>query len=90
MIFHVLSGDNVEITHVNRPEGRIFDWLYEPMSIMKEQIRRLNLEASEELYFYKYCLYSGDASRIESWQNGGVPPQDEIKRAQLEGIARRY
>ncbi|PSR88012.1 hypothetical protein CEY00_Acc31042 [Actinidia chinensis var. chinensis] len=84
-----LLRDNVEITHVNRPEGRIFDWLYEPMSIMKEQIRRLNLEASEELYFYKYCLYSGDASRIESWQNGGVPPQDEIKRAQLEGIARR-
>ncbi|GFS29962.1 hypothetical protein Acr_00g0009390 [Actinidia rufa] len=51
-----LLRDNVEITRVNRPEGRIFDWLYEPM---------------------------------KSWQNGGVPPQDEIKRAQLEGIARR-
>ncbi|PSS30780.1 hypothetical protein CEY00_Acc06065 [Actinidia chinensis var. chinensis] len=84
-----LLRDNVEITRVNRPEGKIFDWLYEPMGIMKEQIRRLNLEESEELYFYKYCLYSGDASRIELWQNGGVPPQDEIKRAQLEGIARR-
>ncbi|GMP28181.1 hypothetical protein CsSME_00003834 [Camellia sinensis var. sinensis] len=84
-----LLRDNIEITSVNRPEGRVFDWLYEPMSIMKEQIRSLNLEEREELYFYKYCLYSGDTSRIESWQNGGVPPQDEIRRAQLEGIGRR-
>ncbi|KAJ8431557.1 hypothetical protein Cgig2_025599 [Carnegiea gigantea] len=25
------DGDDVEITRVNTPEGRIFDWLYEPM-----------------------------------------------------------
>ncbi|XAR73937.1 hypothetical protein NMG60_11008074 [Bertholletia excelsa] len=84
-----LLRDNVELTHVNRPEGRVFDWLYEPMCIMKEQIRNLDLTESEELYFYKYCLYSGDMSRIESWTNGGVPPRDEIRRAQVEGIGRR-
>ncbi|XP_022158224.1 uncharacterized membrane protein At3g27390-like isoform X2 [Momordica charantia] len=84
-----LMRDDVEITHVNRPEGRIFDWLYEPMSIMKEQIRRLNLQENEQLYLYKFCLYSGDTKRIESWENGGVPSPDEIRRAQLEGISRR-
>lgn len=87
---YITSGDNIEITSVNRPEGRIFDWLYEPMSIMKEQIRRLNLQESEELYLYKLCLYSGDMTRVESWHNGGVPPPDEIRRAQLEGLSRRY
>ncbi|KAK3223162.1 hypothetical protein Dsin_010187 [Dipteronia sinensis] len=83
------SGDNVEITSVNRPEGRVFDWLYEPMCIMKEQIRSLNLNETEEQYFLKFCLYNGDTARIESWQNGGIPPEDPIKRAQLEGINRR-
>ncbi|KAJ7952895.1 Steroid nuclear receptor ligand-binding [Quillaja saponaria] len=81
--------DNLEITRVNRPEGRVFDWLYDPMCTMKEQIRSLNLGETEELYFYKYCLFSGDAQKMESWQNGGIPPEDGIKRAQLEGISRR-
>uniref|UniRef100_A0A803KW38 Uncharacterized protein n=1 Tax=Chenopodium quinoa TaxID=63459 RepID=A0A803KW38_CHEQI len=81
--------DNVEITGVNRPEGRIFDWLYEPMCVMKEQVRHMNLTEAEELYFYKHCLYAGDIEKIEAWQNGGIPPSDEIKKAQLEGISRR-
>lgn len=88
-ILHV-PGDKVEITRLNRPEGRIFDWLYEPMCIMKEQISSLKLDESEELYFYKHCLYGGDENRIKTWLNGGTPPSDEIKRAQLEGISRRY
>lgn len=84
-----LLRNNVEITSVNRPEGRLLDWLYDPMCIMKEQIRSLNLQETEELYFYKLCLYSGDTRRMKSWQNGGFPPQDDIRRAQLEGISRR-
>lgn len=85
-----MTGDNVEITRVNRPEGRILDWLYDPMCVMKEQIKSLNLDVSEELYFHKLCLYGGDTRRMDSWQNGGFPPQDNIRRAQLEGISRRY
>ncbi|GFS39976.1 hypothetical protein Acr_00g0065930 [Actinidia rufa] len=81
--------DNVELTSLNRPEGRIFDWLFGPMSIMKEQIESLNLVETEELYLYKFCLYSGEKWRIKDWQNGGFPPQDEIRRAQLEGLCRR-
>ncbi|KAL1824353.1 hypothetical protein ACET3Z_011131 [Daucus carota] len=84
-----LLRNNVEITSINRPEGRILDWLYDPMSVMKKQIKNLNLQESEELYFYKLCLYGGDKARVEYWQNGGIAPQDEIRRAQLEGISRR-
>lgn len=90
IISDVVIGDNVEITVVNRPEGRILDWLYDPMCIMKEQIKSLNLQKAEELYFRKLCLYNGDTRRMESWQNGGFPPQDNIRRAQLEGTSRRY
>ncbi|KAL6347915.1 hypothetical protein AAG906_037644 [Vitis piasezkii] len=84
-----LMRDNVELTSLNRPEGRVFDWMFEPMSIMKEQLKSLNLVETEELYLYKFSLYHGDRERMEAWQNGGFPPEDEIRRAQLEGISRR-
>ncbi|KAF6160592.1 hypothetical protein GIB67_019532 [Kingdonia uniflora] len=84
-----LLRDNIEITNVNRPEGRIFDWLFEPMIIMKEQIKSLHLLETEELYLCKLALYCGDTQRIDAWKNGGIPPYDEIRRAQLEGISRR-
>ncbi|KAF8410598.1 hypothetical protein HHK36_003130 [Tetracentron sinense] len=84
-----LMRANVELTNVNRPEGRIFDWLFEPMSTMKEQIRILNLLEKEELYLYKLTLYCGNVERVEAWENGGVPPDDEIRSAQLLGISRR-
>ncbi|KAF6172572.1 hypothetical protein GIB67_007085 [Kingdonia uniflora] len=85
---HVISGDNVEITNLNRPEGRVFDWLFEPMCVMKEQIRSLKLSESEELYFCKLALYCGDMQRVEAWQNGGAAPDNEITRAQMDGICR--
>lgn len=81
--------DNVEITRVNRPEGRLFDWLYDPMCLMKEQLRNMDLSETEELYFYKHCLFSGDVARIQAWDNGGMPPSNDIRRGQLEGISRR-
>ncbi|XP_072973694.1 uncharacterized membrane protein At3g27390-like [Typha angustifolia] len=84
-----IMSDNVEMTHVNRPEGRVFDWLFEPMHILKEQIKAENLKPTEEAYLFKLTLYCGDTQRATSWQNGGVPPAEEVKRAQLEGLSRR-
>ncbi|KAJ8493085.1 hypothetical protein OPV22_014806 [Ensete ventricosum] len=81
--------DNVEVTSLNRPEGRIFDWLFEPMLVLKEQIKAANLETIEEEYLYKLALYCSDARRASSWQNGGIAPAEEVKRAQLEGLSRR-
>ncbi|CAL9768282.1 unnamed protein product [Musa acuminata subsp. burmannicoides] len=81
--------DNVELTYINRPEGRVFDWLFEPMTLLKEQIKAANLEPTEEEYLYKLALYCGDARMMTSCQNGGVAPADVVKRAQLEGLSRR-
>lgn len=86
----MLAGDNIELTSVNRPEGRIFDWLFEPMLILKEQIKATDLSETEEAYLCKLTLYCGDTQRLSVWQNGGVPPADEVKKAQLEGLSRRY
>lgn len=88
VIFFTPLGDGVELTRVNKPDGKVFDWLFEPMSTMKQQLTSLNLQVSEEVYMYKYCVYSGNLKRMEA--NGGCqPPEDEIRKAQLEGICRR-
>ena len=85
----MVADDNVELTSMNRPEGRIFYWLFEPMLILKEQIRVADLDDTEEKYIYSW-LSCGDAQRVTTWQNGGVPPADEVKRAHLVGLSRRY
>ncbi|KAL6012498.1 hypothetical protein ACLOJK_002987 [Asimina triloba] len=81
-----MEGDNTELTSVNRPEGKVFDWLFEPMSILKEQIKAIKLHPEEEAYLLKLTLYCCDTHRMEAWENGGIPPHNEIRRAQLEGI----
>ncbi|KAL2944576.1 hypothetical protein RDABS01_032923 [Bienertia sinuspersici] len=56
------------------------------MCVMKEKISHMNLTETEELYFYKQCLYAGDMEKnpgVAEWDS------DEIKKAQLEGISRR-
>lgn len=85
----LIMRDNIEVTSVNRPEGRIFDWLFEPMLLLKEQIKAANLTEAEEAFLCKLTLYCGDTQRLAAWQNGGVPPDDEVKKAQLEGLSRR-
>ncbi|XP_010263806.1 PREDICTED: uncharacterized membrane protein At3g27390-like [Nelumbo nucifera] len=86
-----LMRNNVELTNINRPEGRVFDWFFEPMSLMKEQIKKLNLRETEELYLQKLTLYCGDMQRLAAWENGGFPPdpEEKIREAELEEISRR-
>ncbi|XP_059063095.1 uncharacterized membrane protein At3g27390 isoform X2 [Cryptomeria japonica] len=81
--------DGKVLTRANRPEGRAFDFFWEPMSTMLEQLKNLKLNESEELYLSKLVLTGGDSERMEKWHNGGIPPADEIKRGQLQGISKR-
>ncbi|KAH9300359.1 hypothetical protein KI387_011942, partial [Taxus chinensis] len=81
-------GNGKVLTQTNRPEGRAFDFFFEPMSIMLEQLKRLKLQESEELYLSKLVLTAGDSERMEKWHNGGIPPADEIKKGQLQGISK--
>jgi hypothetical protein len=57
--------------------------------IMKEQIRAYKIQESEALYLSKLALMSQNPERMEAWQNGGIPPENEVKRAELEALSRR-
>ncbi|ERN17689.1 hypothetical protein AMTR_s00059p00205580 [Amborella trichopoda] len=52
--------DGLEMTSVNKPEERTFDWFFSPISIMMEQLKEANLQESEEAYLCKLTLYYGN------------------------------
>lgn len=82
-------GDDTELTTTNRPREKFFDWFLNPLLIIKEQIKAENLSASEEDYLCKLVLLTGDAERLK--KSIITPaPESEVKRAELEALARRY
>ncbi|GMH06810.1 hypothetical protein Nepgr_008650 [Nepenthes gracilis] len=85
----ILLSDNVtEITSTNRPKDTIFDWFLNPLLIIKDQIKAENLSEAEEEYLGQLVLLSGNPERLRSTYIG-IPPESELKRAELDALARR-
>ncbi|CAL0332985.1 unnamed protein product [Lupinus luteus] len=84
----LLIGDDTELTTSNRPREVFFEWFLNPLLIMKEQIKAENLSASEEDYLSKLVLLNGDAERLKDF-SVVPPPESEVKRAELDALARR-
>lgn len=96
MIHSIKSGsdglvllDDVEINHLNRPQDRLLDWFFQPVMVLKEQIRVLRLEEGEIRFFEKVVLFGSNSQRLKAWDNGSSLPEDAVRAAQLEGISRR-
>ncbi|KAK2360119.1 putative membrane protein [Trifolium repens] len=84
----ILINDDTELTLTNRPREKFFEWFLNPLLIIKDQIKAENLSASEEDYLCKLVLLSGDAERLKI-SGVGPAPESEVKRAELEALARR-
>lgn len=82
--------DGVEVTNLNRPNDKLFDWFFQPLMVLKEQIRVIKLEDGEERFLQKVVLYGSDTERMEAWDNGSFIPQEALRAAQIQGITRRY
>ncbi|KAM3363534.1 putative membrane protein [Capsicum galapagoense] len=80
--------EDLEITHLNRPQDRLLDWFFQPVLVLKEQIRVLNLEEGEMRFLEKVVLFGSNSDRFKAWENGSVVPQDSLRTAQIEGISR--
>ncbi|KAL5998320.1 hypothetical protein ACLOJK_009260 [Asimina triloba] len=83
-----LLSDNTEITTANRPQEAVFGWFFDPLIIIKEQIKAENLSEEEEDYLGKLVLLNGYPERLKTL-NIGLPPQTEQKRAEVDALARR-
>lgn len=85
----LLLADNVtEINTLNRPKDTVYDWFLNPLLVMKDQIKAQNLTEAEEDYLGKLVLLSGDAQKLKN-SNIGTPPESELRRAELQAVARR-
>ncbi|KAK1272318.1 hypothetical protein QJS04_geneDACA004206 [Acorus gramineus] len=80
--------DNTEITSMNRPRDVVFDWFFDPILIIKEQIKAENFSEAEQNYLSKLVLLIGDPIRLKSL-NGGMNFENERRRAEIDAFARR-
>ncbi|XP_031493429.1 uncharacterized membrane protein At3g27390 isoform X2 [Nymphaea colorata] len=84
----VLSG-GIEVTHLNGPQDRLFDWFFNPVIVLRDQIKAIKLGESELKFLEKFTLFGGNIQRMEAWENGSVVPQDMLRNAQIQAISRR-
>ncbi|KAL3526769.1 hypothetical protein ACH5RR_011425 [Cinchona calisaya] len=85
----LLLVDDLEITYLNRPQDRLLDWFFQPIMVLKEQIRVIHLEEGEARFLEKVVLLRSNTQRLKAWENGSLIPQDALRAAQIEGISRR-
>ncbi|WOL14363.1 hypothetical protein Cni_G23143 [Canna indica] len=84
----LVLSDNNEITTENRPKDTIFDWFFDPLMILKEQIKADHFSEEEEQYFSKMVLLLGDSKRLKKL-NAQSQPLDERKQVEIDAFARR-
>ena len=82
--------DGIEATALNAPQERLLDWFFQPIMVLKEQIKVIALEEGEVRYLEKLIIFGGNTERMESWKNGSFKPEDALRAAQIQGMTRRY
>ncbi|XP_022755086.1 uncharacterized membrane protein At3g27390-like [Durio zibethinus] len=86
----LLLPDGVEINHLNKPKDKLLDWFFNPIMVLKEQIKVIKLGDSEVRLLEKLVLFGNNTERIDAWDNRSSIPQDSLRAAQIEGISRRF
>ncbi|KAK4783118.1 hypothetical protein SAY86_007492 [Trapa natans] len=85
----LLGEGDTEVISTNKPVDTLFIWILNPLLIIKEQIKAMNLTVAEEDYFCKLVLLSDDNTDRLKHSFMGTLPEPEIKRAELSALARR-
>ncbi|XP_040377207.1 uncharacterized membrane protein At3g27390 isoform X2 [Oryza brachyantha] len=84
----LILSDGSEITSDNRPKNTIFDWFFDPLMVIKEQIKAQNFTEEEEAYLKKRVLLTSDPKRLkESLPH--LPSLNERKQAEIDALSRR-
>lgn len=89
----LLMLDNIEVTYLNRPKNdKLLDWFFNPVLVLKEQIRAVRLEESEKRFLEELVVFRSNPEHMNGhWEDGGnLKPLDNLRAAQIQGISRRY
>uniref|UniRef100_A0A453C8U9 Uncharacterized protein n=1 Tax=Aegilops tauschii subsp. strangulata TaxID=200361 RepID=A0A453C8U9_AEGTS len=85
----LILSDGTEITSDNRPKSTLFDWFFDPLMIIKEQIKAENFTEEEEECLKMRVLMVGEPSNLKVTLPH-VPSLNERKKAEIDAFARRY
>ncbi|XP_022758877.1 LOW QUALITY PROTEIN: uncharacterized membrane protein At3g27390 [Durio zibethinus] len=80
--------NNEELTRSNMPRDKVLEWFIGPLLIVKEQLKKLQLDESEETCLRKLVMGCKN-EKPEDWNDSGYPSSDSVRRAQLQAIIRR-
>ncbi|KAF1889089.1 hypothetical protein Lal_00043308 [Lupinus albus] len=84
----LVISDDVELTRMNGPRDKVFEWFIGPLLIMKDQLKKLKLEETEETCLKELVMRCKN-ELPEEWDSTGFPSNDTVRRAQLQAIIRR-
>ncbi|XP_050382283.1 uncharacterized membrane protein At3g27390 isoform X2 [Argentina anserina] len=84
----LVISDDVELTKANGPKDKVFDWFIGPLLVMKEQIKNMQLDTSEEMAL-RYVFMKCKNESPEEWDDYEFSSADPVRRAQLQAIFRR-
>ncbi|XP_025983241.1 uncharacterized membrane protein At3g27390 isoform X2 [Glycine max] len=84
----LVISDDVVLTRMNGPKDGVFEWFIGPLLIIKEQLKNLELEETEETCL-KELVMKCKNELPEEWDSTGFPSDDTVRRAQLQAIIRR-
>ncbi|XP_050879581.1 uncharacterized membrane protein At3g27390 isoform X3 [Lathyrus oleraceus] len=84
----LIISDDVELTKMNGPKDKVFEWFIGPLLVMKDQVKNLELQESEETCLKELVMRCKN-DIPEDWDGTGFPSDDNVRRAQLQAIIRR-
>lgn len=84
----LVISDDLELTRINSPRDKVFEWFIGPLLIIKEQIKKLQLDVNEEISLRKLVMECKN-EKPEDWDNSDFPSSDNVRKAQLQAIIRR-
>ncbi|OEL36933.1 putative membrane protein [Dichanthelium oligosanthes] len=76
------------LTNFNWPKDKVFDWMLGPLLVIKEQIKKLDINEDEEMCLRKLIMMNKN-EKPSDWDDSGFSSDDNIKRGQLQAIIRR-
>ncbi|CAN6238540.1 unnamed protein product [Urochloa humidicola] len=84
----LVLSDGAEITSDNRPKSKIFEWFFDPLMVIKDQMKAENFTEEEEAYLEKQVLLISDPKRVKE-NLIRLPSLSEQRQAEIEAFARR-
>ncbi|XP_077214104.1 putative membrane protein At3g27390 [Tasmannia lanceolata] len=85
----IMLSDGTDVNQLNRPQDILIDWFFNPILVLKEQIKAIKMGEGELRLLEKFIIFGDNKERMEAWDNGSLVPEDAVMAAQIQAMSRR-